>query len=133
MEKVTRDVFDLWIEHGVRPLHAGYAYVLLPGATAEQTADRAAHPDVEVLAQTDKVHAVRQAKLGIRAVAFFEAGAVGNIEVDRACLVMVRGRRLSVCDPENKSGTIRVTVDGRVYAVDLPAGEMAGSTVTVAL
>lgn len=129
----TASVFSLWIDHGTHPDGSGYAYILLPGSTAEATAAYLAHPRVEILSQTDNAHGVRHAGLGITAVVFFAPGKVADIEVDRPCIVMIRKDHLSVCDPANKSGTVHVSVAGKPYTIDLPAGPMAGSTATVTL
>jgi chondroitin AC lyase len=132
-ERLTADVFSLWIDHGAHPDGSRYAYVLLPGSTAEATAAYLAHPRVEILAQTDAAHAVRHAELGITAAVFFAPGKVADIEADRPCIVLVRKDRLSVCDPTNRPALINVTVNGAPHAVQCPDGPMAGSSATVPL
>ena len=40
--EIRRIFHTLWLDHGVSPQRAGYMYVLLPGASEEETARRAA-------------------------------------------------------------------------------------------
>ena len=48
---VTESVFSLWIDHGVHPRDAEYAYAVLPGINAQQLAEWVAHPPVRVISQ----------------------------------------------------------------------------------
>ena len=85
-----RRFFELWISHGKKPQKGTYAYVMLPGRTAEETSAYSEHPDVEILECTEKLHVVKEKKLGITAMVFWEAGTYGDITVDIPCVVMVR-------------------------------------------
>lgn len=48
----VRDYVSVWFDHGKNPKNATYCYVLLPGATAEQTRAYAEKNSVTVLANT---------------------------------------------------------------------------------
>lgn len=54
---VTDNYLSLAVEHGVDPTDASYAYVLMPGATAEQVEAEAADPAVRLLRTTSGVDA----------------------------------------------------------------------------
>jgi chondroitin AC lyase len=139
-EELTRDVFDLRIEHGPGPDGAEYAYIVLPAVTAEEAQRYAQDPPVEILANTPALQACRHPGVGVTGLAFYEAGAaelegLPRIEVDRPCLLLWRetdaGVTLSASDPSHGTGTLTVTVgDDSVLTVDLPEGLEAGSGVT---
>jgi len=110
---VKKQVFSAWIDHGIAPQSASYAYVLRPGSTAKQTAAYAATPSVEILANTQAAQAVRHSKLGVTGIVFHQAGSIAGISVDRPCALLIvrnaRGVRISVSDPAQAGRPIRVT------------------------
>jgi len=162
-EIVSEEVFMLWFNHGSYPQSASYCYIVVPNVTvSELNKTSNSNRNIEILANTSEIHAVRHTKLGICQIAFFKAGEVEishdtKVSVDSQGMVMIKmkGNRieeLSVSDPLRKLGKIRVTVSG-VYnskgsgffttpdksknntlaSVDLPRGVYAGKSVTVEL
>lgn len=79
-----------WFDHGEKPQNEAYSYVVLPGKSAEETAAYNENPDVEILRQDDKIHAVRENKLGITGINFFEAGKYGAFTVTQGESVMYK-------------------------------------------
>jgi hypothetical protein len=71
---VSDNTFSLWIDHGAEPKDATYAYIVVPGKTAAETAAYAAHIPVTVLCNTGEVQAVRHNALRQTAVNFYQAG-----------------------------------------------------------
>ncbi|MEK2492759.1 polysaccharide lyase family 8 super-sandwich domain-containing protein [Kitasatospora purpeofusca] len=110
----TRRYLTLWIDHGTNPTGAGYAYLLLPGATATTTAARAANPGITVVANTASVQAVTDSATGVTAANFWTAGTAGPITVSAPCSVLVResGGKLTVAvaDSTREAATVTVTV-----------------------
>ncbi|MBO1330527.1 polysaccharide lyase 8 family protein [Streptomyces sp. VRA16 Mangrove soil] len=91
---VTRRYVTLLADHGTDPADASYAYVLLPGATAQRTAARAADRDwLAVTANSGAQQGVRVPPLGLTSVAFWEPGTVGKVTVDAPLIVQIRERR----------------------------------------
>jgi len=114
----TRRFVTMWLDHGVDPSAAQYAYVQLPGAAAEETEHFARRRPVEVLANTADVHAVSRRDLGLTMANVWTAGspAVGGIGVDRTASVVVcdwRGQlSVAVSDPTQLlTGPVTVEVD----------------------
>ena len=70
---------------------AGYSYILLPNATATQTAAYAANPDVVILENTNSAHGVREQTLGITAANFWQdtTHTVGLVTMDKKSAVLV--------------------------------------------
>lgn len=137
----TVNVFNLWIDHGKAPAQASYAYTVVPAATAEETARLAAHPEVEVLANGASQQAVYQRTLQMAQIVFRTAGALktplGVVTVDHPCLLLVqktpRGIKVTASNPENQPLTLSVQVNQRRTKIELPDGNLAGSSVTALL
>jgi chondroitin AC lyase len=141
---ITKDVFSLAIDHGAGPKNGTYAYVVVPAASAEQTAAAAAKLPVEILSNTAALQAVWHKGLQIAAAAFRAPGSIRagdrTITVDQPCLVLLRqdGKRLrlAVSNPENTALTVHLLVSGgpggtpaRTVTFDLPGGVEAGKSV----
>ncbi|MGI5493311.1 polysaccharide lyase 8 family protein [Microtetraspora malaysiensis] len=120
---VPRTYVTLWLDHGVDPVAAGYAYLLLPGASLEHTRARAADPAwVAVLANTARTQAVRVPSLGITAVNFWTGGTTGGLTASAPCAVLVRERgdgtaALTVSDPRCDLDELTLTWDRPVAGV----------------
>ncbi|MEU2061482.1 polysaccharide lyase 8 family protein [Streptomyces sp. NPDC013455] len=102
-ERRTRRWQTLWLDHGTDPVAAGYAYVLLPGATLAETAARAAGPHwLSVLANDTAAQAVAVPGLGLTAGNFWRAGTVGDLTVSSGASVLLvrRGRTATLCVSE---------------------------------
>ncbi|MBE1563314.1 polysaccharide lyase 8 family protein [Nonomuraea africana] len=128
---VSREYVTLWFDHGANPSGATYAYLLLPHATAEQTA---AFSGVEVLANTAEVQAVHAGRGGqghrLFAATFWAAGSAGEVTASAPCAVLVRraGDRVSlaVSDPSRTVDTVTLTLGHPAHGV-----VRADDTVTV--
>jgi chondroitin AC lyase len=129
--KITRDVFSIWIDQTASPT---YAYIVMPGASAEKLQAYVKNPRVEILSNTPEVQAVREAD--VTEAVFYNAGRLqaGNLsmEVDGPCAIILRGDTGYVADPTQKEKAVTVTINGKATPVALPVGDMAGSTVKLA-
>ncbi|WP_084210711.1 polysaccharide lyase 8 family protein [Pseudonocardia acaciae] len=110
--RYTRRYQQIRLEHGARPAGASYAYAVLPGASAEQTA--AAAGRWTVLANTAQAQAVRLER-DVLAAVFHAPGRAGEVAVSGACTV-AWGRTgddwtLAVADPARTLDTVHVTID----------------------
>ncbi|MGW7101021.1 polysaccharide lyase 8 family protein [Streptomyces sp. NPDC054838] len=120
---LTRRYLTLWYDHGTDPVAAGYVHQMLPGATASQTAARAASTGwLRVLANTAAAQGISVGPLGFTGVNFWQAGTVGALEANGACSVTVRERPdgtavLSVADPARVLTALTLVWDRPVAAV----------------
>ncbi|GGS71158.1 hypothetical protein GCM10010156_32570 [Planobispora rosea] len=140
--EATRSYVTLWLDHGVDPAGAGYAYLLLPGASPEGTGARAADPGwAGVLANTARLQGVRIPSLGITAVNFWNGGAAGGLAASAPCSVLVREHgdgtaTLTVSDPRRDLDELTVTwdrpVDGVLGGHRLLRGATTGERLTLA-
>ncbi len=152
---VTQNVFTAYINHGVAPQNAGYAYAVLPGATASSLDTYASsNSPISVLSNTSAIQAVRENAQGLTEIAFFQPGTLSispslSITVDQACLVMIReltdgSLEVSVSDPTQSLSQVHVSINQHLNGTgvawsssqgisqitfNLPGGAMAGQSV----
>lgn len=134
-DPVTVDVFSAWVDHGDKPRDATYSYLLLPGASREETGARAAKPDVVILENSAKLQAVRHTGLRQTQAVFYQPGVLDfgegrKLAVDQPCVVLVdeAGGKLAIADPTQLLRDVTVTLDGKAAKLALPSGAMAGAT-----
>lgn len=112
------DVFTLGINHGVGPKDGTYAYIVVPGKTSAQEMDAYQKKNaIEILSNTAKIQAVRNTKLNVWMVTFFEADTFKHKElsvtVDKPCVLMVKdittkSANLHIADPGQTQSPIQV-------------------------
>jgi chondroitin AC lyase len=138
-EPENKDVFKLWIDHGVRPqgrpggLRHGsmlekdvtYAYMVVPHADLENMDD---DRGIEILANNRLIQAVLNTKLGLCQAVFYEAGEleisdnmVISLDSPGAVLVELSDEadgqsveKITVADPSRKLGCIHLKISGKV-------------------
>lgn len=122
-ELVTEDVFMLWFDHGKSPANASYSYIVVPAVTEEELKNTAAdNRGIEILAQNQEIHAVKNNKLGICQIAFYAAGEVEiqknvKVKMDSPGMAMIRMQgdkitSLTLSDPSRKLSSLTITVPG---------------------
>lgn len=105
-----RSYATLSLSHGTGPsAGGGYAYLVHPGANAAATAALASSPPVRVLRNDETAQAI-QPSAHVTAAAFWKAGSVGDLTVDRAACVILRKNpgmiRVSVSEPTQAGMTV---------------------------
>jgi len=122
-DKISKDIFSLWINHGEHPTDASYAYVIsILGAMTASTPFKMPEPhSMEIIVNTKTLQAVYNKKHNIAGVVFFEPGSVKflkslKISVDRACLILVNLKRpnflrVSVSNPRNKAMSANIEIE----------------------
>jgi hyaluronate lyase len=124
---LTRRYLTLWHDHGTGPRGAGYAHLLLPGASFGATAARAGYPGVRVLELGPRAHAFRTlpgALSGrpdspvLTALNFFAAGRAASVTADGPCAVLALrtagddgALRIAVSDPSRSVPVVRLLLD----------------------
>lgn len=148
-EPVTKDVFNLWIDHGAEPDNDTYFYMVVPGADARRLNTYLDSSDINVLSNAPELQALYHRGLGVLQAVFYEAGELelhdgGSVRVDQPCMLMIdhsgSAIQISVSSPEAKAMRVDVmyrppsALSDRREPVritfNLPAEEAAGSTVT---
>lgn len=125
----SANYITMWIEHGSKPVNESYAYVLLPGRTAEQVENYADSSDIEIIRQDNNVHAVYEKTLHTLGVNFWQDGdqsidAMGvkdYLSVDKASSIMVKEDdnilSFALSDTTKRSGTITVDINRAAVGV----------------
>ncbi|MDA0632185.1 polysaccharide lyase 8 family protein [Nonomuraea sp. MCN248] len=119
----ARPYVTLWLDHGLDPDAARYAYLLLPNATLEATRARAADPGwARTLANTASQQGVHVPSAGVTAVNFWQPGSAGPLSASGPCAVLVTERgdgsaTVTVSDPRRDLTGLTVTWDRPVPEV----------------
>lgn len=120
-DSVTRRYATLWLDHGVSPTDAGYAYVLLPGASAAATAVWSRSRPVRIVANDTTAQAVEDRRSGLTAVHFWGAGSAAGITASGPLTLLVRRRgaqvSVAVADPGRTGTVVSVELPFRVRSV----------------
>jgi len=115
--------FELWFTHGVNPTDGRYAYVLLPGATVDETKAFAEGGAVSILSNTNKVQAAKDNRTNVTYYTFWEKGAFGDVTVDQPCMIVTQetetGLKVAISDPTQKLTSLNVKIEGSFNAIDL--------------
>ena len=138
----TGKYIQILLDHGVAPTEANYSYVMLPNMDKSQVNAYVKAPDIQILSNTSLVSAVKETKLGMTGIVFWEAGATFSSEdfkltANSACSVMLTENEdgtvtFSVSEPTQKLNSITVTLEG-VWNIsdteDMTATVVDGNTV----
>lgn len=117
--KVEKEVFCLGIEHGISPQDGAYCYGVIPGVTEKNWRKEAARFPVEVLEQSENVHAVGDGQRW--QMVFFAPGTARlsahlNVSADQGCIVMMKPEkkacRIWVGEPTWKQKNITLRLSG---------------------
>ncbi len=111
----TTTFLTMWIDHGVMPSNATAEYVIVPNTSPEAMRSWVATNPIAIVANNANAAAVRRGNA--LAIVFWSAGSVQGYESDVPAIVYITESReainLSVADPTNGTGTIRLIVPGR--------------------
>lgn len=147
----TKDVFKLWIKHGVSPSNASYAYLVVPNKSdAIAMQNYVSKNDISILQNTTNIQAVRHKSLNLHSFVFLQDNQTYSndsisVNTDKACILMIQplpgGKlKLNVADPTKKLSSVTVSIkwtgeDTPVQTtVNLPSTtEFAGKSVVTYL
>ncbi|MBQ0150441.1 MAG: hypothetical protein KBT08_07500 [Bacteroidales bacterium] len=144
---VANDIFCLFLDHGDNLWDDRYAYVVVPGADASQTAEFASHNDIVVLSNTRSLQSVMDTGTGIVYAAMYAGGELRlsdslSIASETPVMLLVRldtstgsVSEIVASDPSRNSSALHLTVrsagSSRTYDVALPQDELGGSSIKV--
>lgn len=129
-KKSTPATFTAWLDHGVKPVDASYAYIVVPNTTAKNVSEYANDIPVTIVSNTKEIQAVRHDGLKQTQINFYKAGTLEykpgyTITVDQPCSVMI--------DESKPQREITVAANDyvahRTVHVDLSYDEVNTSTV----
>ena len=159
---VTKDIFKLWIDHGVRPSDESYSYIIVPATTLEQMEENNSKKNIEILSNTPTLQAVKNSSLNITQAVFYKGSEVEineslNLISDNPGIVMVKIKdnkitEISVSDPSRNLTRFNLSVSTKIdnngdnfwtvwnanealthISIALPTDNYAGDSVTIQL
>lgn len=111
-----RNYLTMWIDHGEQVSDGMYSYVILPNKTKEELESYASNPDIDILRNTKSVQAVRDKKLGVTGINFWDASSLEDITVYQASSIVKEQKgdimTLAISDPTQSQNKIEVEVAG---------------------
>ena len=115
-KEITENFFTLTYEHGKNPKQDTYSYVMMPNASEEEMKSYAKTPDIQVLANTDNVHVVKDLTQNMTGYNFFAKGSSNGIKSESAASILKQESKeqtiYAVSDPTFEQKTITFTLDG---------------------
>lgn len=119
-EMQQQEIFTIGFKHGKQPFNASYAYIVVPGKqTPKEMKAYAKNNSVEILANTEEYQIVRNKKLGIWQMIFYQAGEFKNkditVKVNQGCALMLKDidkKTVSchIADPGQTQANIEVSI-----------------------
>ncbi|WP_157486830.1 polysaccharide lyase family 8 super-sandwich domain-containing protein [Dyadobacter alkalitolerans] len=139
-EKVSKDVFKAWLDHGARPADAGYSYIVVAGIGDSEVEAYRQNLPIQIIINSSQVQAVRHTGLGLVQVVFYEPGAIQidkglSLTAKEPCMAMLQitGNKVSkitVSDPVGNHAQLHLeisrklkTVSGHVQVSDAGPGK----------
>jgi hyaluronate lyase len=113
----TDNYLKLWFNHGLQPVNASYAYVILPNANAASVSNYSLSPDLIILTNTPFVQAVKKPTLGVVAANFWTNGnsTADLISVNNKASVITlettNGISVGIADPTQTNTSLTVTLN----------------------
>ena len=77
----------IYLNHGSNPQKDKYAYTVLPACSQQQVIDYSGSPEVQILENSEKIHALRDVKNNATGIIFWEPGRFDNITVNHPAIV----------------------------------------------
>ncbi|MEO6135405.1 MAG: polysaccharide lyase family 8 super-sandwich domain-containing protein, partial [Ginsengibacter sp.] len=141
-EKITGNVFKLWINHGVKPTDGSYAYMVVPGINVEGM-NLYNKQNIKVVENSNSIQAVKNENLQMMQIVFHKAGTINDngvlISADKPCVLLLKNidsKNISmyVADPSQKLEEVNITIKTKLLngekkmVCNLPTGNFAGSS-----
>ncbi|MDP4679983.1 MAG: polysaccharide lyase beta-sandwich domain-containing protein [Cyclobacteriaceae bacterium] len=140
---LTKDVFNLWFDHGVKPENESYEYIVVPGITEVELIRYVKNNPIKILSNTSEIQAVASETAGLTGIVFHKSGVFElndklSIEVNHPCLVLINHtkQQISVSDPTAKLTEMVLKIitnkgKNEFVTVNFPQGLNAGQSVKI--
>ncbi|HBC87969.1 MAG TPA: hypothetical protein DCZ94_13545 [Lentisphaeria bacterium] len=128
-DKISKDVFSIWIDHDKKPSLVNYAYTIGPAGKEINTIDiREDKPTMQAVELNERIIAVAFWKPGK-----LEYGKGQFLEAGSPCLMILdfEGETVILSDPTQKLKDLDVVIGGKPLKVELPSGGDAGKSAKV--
>lgn len=120
-EILEKDVFKMWFDHGLKPTSKEYAYIVVPNKSTKEEMSAYSSKDIEILANTDSIQAVRHKGLNLLSIVFYKAATFKSNDIsivaDKGCAIILKNIgtneiKVSIADPSKtqKNVTLLTTL-----------------------
>jgi chondroitin AC lyase len=118
-ESLSKAVFTLWLDHGIKPLNGNYAYIVVPALYDHTLANSYSVSDIEIIENTDMMQAVYHKREDILAIVFYKAGTFSkancSITANKSCALLIKNisgknAELTIADPAQSATDIALKV-----------------------
>lgn len=136
-ERLSGDIFNLWVDHGTKANDGHYAYMLVPDCTLKNFRSFVKNHTYEIVSNTRFIQAVRLKKEQIYAAVFYTPGTVVlddgiTLCSDKKAVVYIekQGEEFKVwaADPLYSQKEVTLTLNGKDILLTFPAGDYVGNT-----
>jgi hypothetical protein len=141
----TPATFTAYLDHGLKPSNDSYAYIVVPNTTAGAVSQYAGNTPVTVIANNEKVQAVRHDGLKQTQINFYQAGSLEYkdgyiITVNQPCSIIIDEsedtRKISVAVNDtaaNQTVNVNLNYDNQETQTTFVSGALpyAGQTMTL--
>lgn len=131
-----KDIFSLWLDHGLNPKDASYQYLILPASTKDKT-KQFNTKKIKVISNTKNLQAVEfDGKIYIAAYKSANIQLAKNIHFKTLetglFILQPDGKTIktTISDPTQKQEEISFSINGKPFTVELPQGKMKGTPVS---
>lgn len=134
-KKISADIFNLWISHGVKAKEGKYAYMVVPDRSLKEFQTFAATQNYKIIQNSSAVQAVRVNHQ--YAVVFYHPGIIDlgeglTLAADKQVIVYLEQKGTDydiwVADPLYSQKRVCLTLNGREVQIAFPGDELTGST-----
>jgi hypothetical protein len=114
----------IYLNHGPHPQKAAYAYTVLPACSEEDLKNYQKNPEVQILENSEKIHALKDVKNNSIGIVFWQAGSFDQFAVNHPavlyCVTKNGEMELTISNPYYNQDTIQLTINGTFSRVSLP-------------
>ncbi|MGL6174503.1 MAG: polysaccharide lyase 8 family protein [Cellulosilyticaceae bacterium] len=118
-EVVCKNYISLAISHGENPSNETYSYILLPNTPLENIATYKMEEEIEIIANSDKVQAIRYFPESLVGINFWEQAEIEGIYAAQPCTCMIREKKeeleLVIADPTQNQETLTILFKNKQY------------------
>ncbi|MBX6360736.1 MAG: hypothetical protein IRZ03_11725 [Acidobacterium ailaaui] len=142
-DTISKDIFNLWIDHGNAPVNESYSYMVLPGVDLKSLPLKVRHPFIKVIQNDTLLQAIQYSNKNkkITQAVFYRPGKINldkhiTLFANWPCLLMVKqlngGMTLIVSSPTNHKNGLILDANGfPVKGCDHQEEESQGGTVVI--
>jgi chondroitin AC lyase len=99
--QISKDVFSIWINHGIKPTNSTYQYIIMPGIDKNSFVKKLNQNKIITISNNKRIQAVRNDSLKLTGIVFFQKGELeicNNfiISVDTSCILLLDEKNASI-------------------------------------